>query len=172
MRLTSVHVEGPVSLQRGPEPGAGGGQGLRHADRPVVALARLLVHEAPVLAFVAVHVLAVHLRHQVVLGALGPGGQALQLLRGALRPLHVDAGLEVELEPVVVRAAVQVGLGVAALVQPGPALGVAEEEGALEGALDGLGVPPEHGVHGRVPRDVVTQRLERVEVCLTVTCTQ
>ena len=80
--------------------------------------------------------------------------------------------LEVELEPVVVRAAVQVGGGVAALVQPGPALRVAEQEGALEGALDGLGVPPEHGVHGRVPCDVVTQRLERVEVCLTVTCTQ
>ena len=61
-----------------------------------------------------------------------------------------------ELEPVVVLAVVHVAGGVAA----GPAraaLGVGEEEGALEGAARGQGVFSKHGVHGAVARNVEAQ---------------
>ena len=58
-----------------------------------------------------------HLGHHVVLGALLPVGQALHLLHRRLAALHIDASLEVNLEPPVVRARVQVALGEAALVQ-------------------------------------------------------
>ena len=167
--LTFLHVEGSVSLLGRPEPGAGGGQGLGHPHCPVVPLAGFLVHEAPVLALVAVHVLPVHLGHQVVLAPLGPRGQALELLHGAFGARHVDACLEVELEPVIVGARVQIGLGVSALVEAGAALGVAEQEGAFEGALDRLRLPPEHRVHRSVARDVGTKSLKCVKICLTIT---
>ena len=52
--------------------------------------------------------------------------------------------LEVELEPTVVSAGVQVALGVTAVVQAGAALAVTEQEGALEGTSDWLGVLPEN----------------------------
>ena len=69
----------------------------------------------------------------------------------------------------VVGAGVQIGLGAAAPIEAGPALGVAEQEGALEGAFDRLGVSSEHRVHRSVARDVRTKSLESVKICLTIT---
>ena len=69
----------------------------------------------------------------------------------------------------IVGAGVQIGLGAAAPVQAGPALGVAEQEGALEGAFDWLSLPSEHRVHRSVARNVGTKSLECVKICLTIT---
>ena len=57
----------------------------------------------------------------------------------------------------------------AAVVQTGAALAVAEQEGTLEGTFNWLGVLPEHGVHRRVPGNVGAERLECVEISLAVT---
>ena len=131
---TFLHFEGAITLCWGPQPTAGGRQALRHGDGPVLALASLLVDEAPVPGLVVVHVVVAHLGHQVVLGALLPVGQALHLLHSRLAALDVDARLEVDLESLVVGAGVQVALGETALVEAGSALGVGEGEGTLERA--------------------------------------
>ena len=107
------------------------------------------------------HVVVAHLGHHVVLGALLPVGQALHLLYNRLTAFHVDASLEVNLQPSVVRARVEVALGEAALVQARPSLAVREGERALERTSHWLRASSEHGEHLRVPSNVLTEGLER-----------
>ena len=107
------------------------------------------------------HVVVAHLGHHVVLGALLPVGQALHLLHSRLTAFHVDASLEVNLQPSVVRARVEVALGEATLVQARPSLAVREGERALERASHWLRASSEHGEHLRVPSNVLTEGLER-----------
>ena len=59
---------------------------------------------------------------------------------------------------------------IAAFVEAGASFGITEEEGALEGTSDRFCVSSEHGVHGRVTSNVVTQRFKCVEISFTVTC--
>ena len=116
--------------------------------------------------------ISVHLGHQVILGSLGPGCQALELLCARLRAMHIDTGLEVELELGVIRAGVKVGLRIAAFVEAGASFGITKQEGALEGTSDWLCIFSEHGVHGRVSSNVVTKRFKRVKICFTIACNQ
>ncbi len=92
---TCLHIEGPEALLSRPEPAAGGRLTLGHPDHLLLPhLTHPLVHETLELRLVAVHVLPVQLRHQVLFRALLPRRDALQLFGCTLWPLDVGAGLE------------------------------------------------------------------------------
>ncbi len=89
-------------------------------------------------------------------------------LTGDFAALDVEARLILEAHPPIVGARVHVAHRVLADATPAGPLRVTEAHRAPQGALDGVLALPEHGVEGRVARDRVAQRLERLEVLLAV----
>lgn len=157
-----LHDFGAVGGRRDAEAGRVRRDG--HPRRRVAGV--LVVDEAavPVLVgLVRAQVGPVQFAHHVVVGAVPPRCQALELLDQVLGALHVGAGRVADQQPRVVHAGVHPGHGGHAVAR---ALVVGEGvRRVAEGTADGprLGLLPEHGVQRvvrvDVPADVLHVRL-------------
>ena len=166
---TFIHVKSSVSFHRRPETIACSCQWLCHLDCFVVSFARLLINKTSVFWFITVHMISIHLCHQIILWAFWPSGQTLQLFCGTFRPLDIDTCLEVELKTMIIWTGVKIGLRIAAFIQSRSSFGITEEKWPFERTFDRLGISSKHGVHWRVASNVVTQRFKCVKICFTVT---
>ena len=166
--FTFCHVKRPVALGRRPQTITRGWQWLGHFHCLIVTLAALFIDKTPVFRLVTVHMFTVHFCHQIFLWSLSPSCDALQLFRYALRTLHIDARLEIELKLVVLGAGVKIAQRKAARVESRSSFGVAECKWAFKWAFYRLRISAEHCVHLWISGNIFTKRFKGVKVSFAI----
>lgn len=166
--ITFLHIKGPVALSWWPQTLTRCREWLGHFHSLIVTLASLFIDKTPVFRLITIHMFTVHFCHKIFLWSFCPGCNALQFFRNTLWSLHINAGLKIELELVVVGAGVKITWWKTASVQAWSSLGVAECKWSPKWAFYGLRISAEHCVHLRITSNIFTQGFKGVKVSLTI----